>query len=172
MLSKKTLKSIHTFNEHQRPGPSFVIIYILTWFAWHNQLITSFFTTHGDISVKASAAFSSLEENQYIAVFFITCVIFFIRLVINYLGFKSSELLNATDEDFAIGGDQQQTKNSDLAKLMATYEKNKQKLVDANEREKIAIAEKNAVIKKLLVTQHELEEAKAEIEILTKSIAP
>lgn len=170
MISKKTLKSIHAFNEHQRSGPSFIIIYILTWLAWHNQLIISFFTANGNFNDRISVALTSLVDNQYIVVLFLTCIIFSIKLGINYLAFKSSELLNSTDEDFTIGSDQKFAPNSDMAKFMATYEKNKQKLVDANEREKIAIAEKNAAIKQLLVTEHKLEEAKAEIVILTKSL--
>lgn len=172
VISKETLKSLQAFNEHQRPGPSFVIIYILTWLVWHNQLFTSFFATHGDILDKASAAFTSIEDNQYIVVLFLTCIIFSIRLVINFIRFKSSELLNSVDEDFTVGGDKNFAKSSDMANLMATFEKNKQKLIDANEREKVAIAEKHAAIKKLMVTQHELEEAKAEIAILTKSLNP
>lgn len=172
MISKKTLKSIHSFNEHQRPGPSFIVIYILTWIAWHNQLITSFFTTQGSFDVKFSSALSSIEENQYLVVLLLSCIIFIIRFGINYLSFKSNELLNSTDEHFSAGRDQVFEKNSDIANLMATLEKNKQKLVDANEREKSAVADKNSAIKKMMLAQHELEEAKAEIAILTQRLTP
>ena len=72
----------------------------------------------------------------------------------------------------SIGSDQKFEKNSDMAKLISTYEKTKKKLIDVSEREKIAIAEKNTAIKQLLMSQHELEEAKAEIAILTKALTP
>lgn len=169
MINKKTLKSILHFTEHQHPTPSFIVIYILTWLAWHNQLFSHFISAQGDFLNKVTAALASIDDNQYVVVFLFTCLIFIIRLVFNYLSFRSRELLNNVDDDFANAReDQKFAENSDIANIMATLTKTKQQLADSKAREKKLIAEKNSAIKKLLNLQHELDEARADLHILHK----
>jgi len=168
VIKKKTLKTILSFTENQHPAPSFIGIYILTWLAWHNQVFTQFINAQGDFLAKLSAAFASIEENQYLVVLLLTGFIFTIRLGVNYLSFKSKELLNEADDDFANARDDQKfAGNSDISNLMATLERTQQQLLEAQTREKKAITDKNDVIKKLLHAQHELEEVKADIHILS-----
>lgn len=170
MINKTTLKSILTFTDNQNPAPSFLAIYMLTWLAWHNQLFTHFIAAQGDFFTKVAAASASIEDNQYLVVFWLTCVIFVLRLGVNYLSFKSKELLNSVDDDF--GGareDQKFSQNSDITNLMATLTKTQQQLAESRAREKKAITAKNDAIKKLLNTQHELDEARADIAMLNKA---
>ncbi len=170
MINKKTLKSILTFTEHQHQAPSFIVIYILTWLAWHNQLFTNFIITQGDFFNRMTAALASIEDNQYVVVFLFTCLILIIRHAVNYLSFRSRELLNSADDDFVNAReDQKFAGNSDIANIMATLEKTKQQLVDSKAREKKLLAEKNEAIKKQLSLQHELDESRADIEILYKT---
>jgi len=170
VINKKTLKSILTFSEQQHPAPSFVVIYILTWLAWHNQLFTNFISAQGDFLNKMTVALASIDDNQYIVVFLFTCLIFTIRLAFNYLSFRSRELLNSADDDFANARDDQKfAENSDISNIMATLTKTKQQLADSRDREKKLIAEKNETIKKVLSLQHELDEARADLDILHKA---
>ena len=172
MINKKTLKSMLSFSENQHPGPSFIVIYIATWLAWHNQLFTNFINTQGDFFTKVSAALSAIEDNQYKVELLLTCLIFMVRLGANYLSFKSRELLNSADDDAVNARDDQNfAKNTDIANLMATLTKTRQQLADTRAREKKALTEKNNAIKKLLSVQHELDEAKADINMLNKSQA-
>ena len=169
MINKKTLKSILSFTENQNPAPSFIVIYILMWLFWHNQLFSDFIDAQGDFLTKVSTSLTSLEENQYLVVFFLTCIVFLGRLMINYFSFKSRELLNSADDDFITDLDDQKfTKNADIANIMATLVKTKQQLVDSKAREKKLTSDKNDAIKKLLSLQHELDEARADIDMLNK----
>jgi len=170
VINKKTLKSILIFTEHQHPAPSFILIYILTWLAWHNQLFTHFISAQGSFLSKLTTAILSIEDNQYFVVFLFTCLIFITRLIVNYLSFRSREILNNADDDFANARyDQKFVKNNDIANIMATLTKTQQQLIDSKEREKKLSAEKNAAIKKLLAVQHELDEARADLDILHKT---
>lgn len=170
MVNKKILKSIHSFTENQRAAPSFVIIYIVTWLVWHNQLFTHFINANGSFLNKVTSAMSSIDDNQYLVVFFLTCIIFLMRFAFNYLSFRSRELLNSTDDTFAnVGDDQLFSENSDVANLMTTLTKTKQQLADVKVREKKAIADKTEMMKKLLSVQGELDEARADIDVLKKT---
>ena len=172
MINKKTLKSMLSFSESQHPGPSFIVIYIATWLAWHNQLFSHFINTQGDFFTKVSAALSAIEDNQYIVVLLLTGLIFIVRLGANYLSFKSKELLNSADDDFVnVRDDQKFAKNTDIANLMATLTKTQQQLAETRAREKKAVTDKNDAIKKLLSVQHELDEARADIDMLNQSKA-
>lgn len=167
MINKKTLKSILFFTENQKPAPSFIVIYILMWLCWHNQLFSHFINAQGDFLTKVSTSLTSLEENQYLVVFFLTCIVFLGRLMINYFSFKSRELLNSADDDFVNNRDDQKfTQNADIANIMATLSKTKQQLVDSKAREKQLTSDKNDAIKKQLNLQHELDEARADIDML------
>ncbi len=170
MIKKKTLKTILTFTENQKPAPSFIVIYILVWLAWHNQIFTAFIGIEGDIFTRIDAALSAIEKNQYFVVFMISCLVFLIRLGYGYLAFKSRELLNSSD-DFYINAREDQIfeKNDDITNLMAALTKAKQQLAASKEREKTLVEEKNTAIKKLLAAQNELDEAKADIALLEKS---
>jgi len=169
VINKKTLKSILSFTENQNPAPSFIVIYILMWLFWHNQLFSDFIDAQGDFLTKVSTSLTSLEENQYLVVFFLTCIVFLGRLMINYFSFKSRELLNSADDDFITDLDDQKfTQNADIANIMATLVKTKQQLVDSKAREKKLTSDKNDAIKKLLSLQHELDEARADIDMLNK----
>jgi len=167
VINKKTLKSILNFTENQHAAPSFFAIYIITWLVWHNQLFTDFINAQGDFFTKISTSLTSFEENQYLIVLLLTCIIFLVRLVINYISFKSRELLNSADDDFVNArGDQKFAQNSDIANIMAVLTKTKQQLVESKARETKVTSEKNEAIKNLLKLQHELDEAKADIEML------
>lgn len=169
MINKKTLKSILSFTENQNPAPSFIVIYILMWLFWHNQLFSDFIDAQGDFLTKVSTSLTLLEENQYLVVFFLTCLVFLGRLMINYFSFKSRELLNSADDDFVTDLDDQKfAQNADIANIMATLVKTKQQLVDSKAREKKLTSDKNDAIKKLLSLQHELDEARADIDMLNK----
>ncbi|TYK66698.1 hypothetical protein CWS31_004040 [Colwellia echini] len=158
------------FTEEQNQAPSFILIYILTWCAWHNQLFSHFISAEGDFLTRMSTAFSEMGENQFILVLFFTCIIFLGRLAFNYFSFRSRELLNSAEDTFEnIREDQKFAKNSDIANLMDALTKTKQQLVEAKEREKDAIKDKNDTLKKLLSLQNELDEANADIAVLTKS---
>ncbi len=172
MINKKTLKSILSFTENQHPAPSFIVIYILTWLVWHNQLFSYFINAQGDFLTKVTTSLTSLEKNQYLVVFLLTCFIFLGRLMVDYFSFKSRELLNSADDDFVNARDDQKfTQNTDIANLMATLTKTQQQLADSKAREKKVISERNEAIIKLLNLQHELDEAKADINILNKVTA-
>ncbi|WP_238383579.1 hypothetical protein [Colwellia psychrerythraea] len=169
MINKKTLKSILSFTEQQNPAPSFIVIYILTWVVWHNQLFSYFIDAQGGFLMKVTTSVASLEKNQYFVVFLLTCLILVGRLIVDYFSFKSRELLNLADDDFVNARDDQKfAQNTDIANVMATLTKTQQQLADSKAREKKVSAEKNEAIKKLLSLQHELDEAKADIDILNK----
>jgi len=167
VINKKTLKSILNFTENQHAAPSFFAIYIITWLVWHHQLFTDFINAQGDFFTKISTSLASFEENQYLIVLLLTGIIFLVRLVINYISFKSRELLNSADDDFVNARDDQKfAQNSDIANIMAVLTKTKQQLVESKARETKVTSEKNEAIKNLLKLQHELDEAKADIEML------
>jgi uncharacterized membrane protein SpoIIM required for sporulation len=169
VINKKTLKSILSFTEQQNPAPSFIVIYILTWVVWHNQLFSYFIDAQGGFLMKVTTSVASLEKNQYFVVFLLTCLIIVGRLIVDYFSFKSRELLNLADDDFVNARDDQKfAQNTDIANVMATLTKTQQQLADSKAREKKVSAEKNEAIKKLLSLQHELDEAKADIDILNK----
>ncbi len=169
MINKKTLKSILSFTENQNPAPSFILIYILTWFVWHNQLFSLFINAQGDFLMKITTSLTSLEKNQYFVVFLLTCLIFLGRLTVDYFSFKSRELLNSADDDFVNARDDQKfAQNSDIANLMATLTKTQKQLVESKAREKKISVEKNEAVKQLLKLQRELDEARADIDILNK----
>ncbi|GAA0823762.1 hypothetical protein GCM10009111_33890 [Colwellia asteriadis] len=168
MLKKKTLKSLLVFTENQHPAPSFILIYLFTWLAWHNQVISHFFGATGDFWSRIHIAFSSLEKNQYLVVLLLTCVIFILRLAYSFLRFKSAELLNASDDDYASDKEGKDfEKNEDIAQLMTTLTAVQKQLAAAKEREKKAISERNEQVKKVLAMQVALEEARADIAILS-----
>ncbi|AAZ25449.1 hypothetical protein CPS_0318 [Colwellia psychrerythraea 34H] len=119
--------------------------------------------------MKVTTSVASLEKNQYFVVFLLTCLILVGRLIVDYFSFKSRELLNLADDDFVNARDDQKfAQNTDIANVMATLTKTQQQLADSKAREKKVSAEKNEAIKKLLSLQHELDEAKADIDILNK----
>ncbi|PKH88516.1 hypothetical protein CXF79_06900 [Colwellia sp. Bg11-28] len=119
--------------------------------------------------MKVTTSVASLEKNQYFVVFLLTCLIIVGRLIVDYFSFKSRELLNLADDDFVNARDDQKfAQNTDIANVMATLTKTQQQLADSKAREKKVSAEKNEAIKKLLSLQHELDEAKADIDILNK----
>lgn len=64
MINKKTLKSILFFTENHNPAPSFIIIYIFTWFVWHNQLFSYFRNAQGDFLTKITTSVASLEKTN------------------------------------------------------------------------------------------------------------
>ncbi|WP_231731460.1 hypothetical protein [Colwellia sp. TT2012] len=170
MINKKTLKSMLSFTESQHPAPSFIVIYMITWLAWHNQLFTHFINVQGDFFTKVAAALSSIDDNQYIVVFLLTGLIFIVRLGVNYLSFKSKQLLNSADDDFVNARDEQKyAKSNDITNLMATLTKTQQQLAESRAREQKVTAEKNNAIKKFLTVQHALDEARADIEMLNNS---
>jgi len=169
VINKKTLKSILNFTENQHAAPSFFAIYIITWLVWHNQLFIDFINAQGNFFTKLSTSLTSLEENQYLIVLLLTCIIFLGRLVVNYISFKSRELLNSADDDFVNARDDQKfAQNSDIANIMTVLTKTKQQLAESKAREKKATSEKNDAIRNLLKLQHELDEAKADIEMFNK----
>ena len=171
MLNKKTLKSLLVFTENQRPAPGFIIIYLGTWLAWHNQMLTAFLSAHGGFSAKFNAALSALTENQYMVVFWLTCVLFLIRLFYNFVRFKSAQFLNNSDQDFVDNNDKQAAEsNQDIANLMATLESVQKQLAASREREKKALAERNEQLRKFLGVQAELDEARADIAILNARV--
>lgn len=172
MLSKKTLKSLLSFTENQHPAPNFVFIYFITWFAWHNQFISTFINENGDFWQKINSALVSVTDNQYIVVFFISALILALRLAYNYLRFRSAELLNSNDQAHVKARDDQHFEtNTDITRLMSTLDTVKEQLATAKERERKAIIDKNNTIKKMLNLQHELDEAKADIQLLRKETA-
>ncbi|PKI17878.1 hypothetical protein CXF71_01860 [Colwellia sp. 12G3] len=123
----------------------------------------------GDFLTKVSTSLVSLEENQYLVVLLLTCIVFLGRLIINYFSFKSRELLNSADDDFVTARDDRKfAHNTDVANVMAALTKTKEQLVDSRAREQKAICERNDAIKKLLNLQHELDEARADIDMLNK----
>lgn len=171
MLNKKTLKAILAFTENQQPAPSFIIIYLVTWLVWHNQIVSTFISATGDIWSRMNSAIAAVNENQYLVVFFLTCFIFILRLAYHYARFKSTELLNSSDDDYLKGReDQTFERNEDIAQLMSTLELVQQQLAESKAREKKAISERNEQVKKVLTIQYELEEARADVKILTENV--
>lgn len=167
MLSKKTLKSLLVFTENQQVAPSFLFIYIVTWCAWHNQLFSAFIAAQGDFWQKVNAALTALTNNQYLVVFFLSCLILTLRLVYNFLRFKSRELLNDSDQAYVDAKEGRNLEASnDIAQLMSTLTTVKEQLAKAKEREKLAIISKNDTIRAMLSLQNELDEAKADIALL------
>ncbi|WP_245560642.1 hypothetical protein [Colwellia piezophila] len=167
MISKKTLKSMLSFSENQPLAPSFILIYLVTWLVWHKQLFSHFISAEGGFLTKVVTALTSIEDNQFFVVFLISALLVLIRLVVNYLVFRSRALLNTADDDFTKARDAQLfSKNDDIANVVAILEKTKQQLAAMKVREQTAVAERNTAIKNLLNVQHELDEAKADIEML------
>ncbi|XQW85636.1 hypothetical protein ACOYR1_02565 [Thalassotalea piscium] len=70
MINKKFLKSFLNFSQQQQPAPSFILIYVVTWLVWHNQIFTAFIAQSGDVIDRLMASYQSVEENQYLVVFF------------------------------------------------------------------------------------------------------
>ncbi|MBU2871207.1 hypothetical protein KO502_10940 [Colwellia sp. E2M01] len=158
------------FIEDENQTSTFILIYIFTWCAWHNQLFSHFITAEGDFLTRLSTAFSTMGENQFILVLFFSCIIFLIRLAFKYFSYRSREFANSTDDSFEnLREDQKFAKNSDIANVMDALTKTKELLAESKAREKDAIDDKNETIKKLLNLQNELDEAKADIAVLTKS---
>jgi hypothetical protein len=78
--------------------------------------------------------------------------------------------LNSSDDTFINAReDQIFEKNDDIANLMSALTKAKEQLAASKDREVKLAEEKNTAIKKLLALQHQLDEAKADIALLTKS---
>lgn len=167
LLNKKLLRSWLEFSETQKPAPSFIIIYIITWLLWHNQVFSSFISTSGDIWRKTDAALSSVTDNQYIVVLLLTSLIFALRLAVNYFSFRSRAFINEANSDISnIGEDNYVANNDDVKNIMALLTKTQDKLAAAKEREKKANEEKNDIIRKMMALQQQVEELKADNQIL------
>lgn len=170
MLDKKTLNSLTSFTESENTTPNFILIYIIMWFVWHNQLFSEFFSAEGDFLTRLSTAFSTMGDNQYFLVFCLSSFIYILFFTFNYLRFKSKEALDSPDHTFQnLKADQRSAKSSDISHLMDLLEKTKQQLAEARAKEKQAVADKSEMTKRLLKIQCELDEAKADIDVLTKA---
>lgn len=91
---------------------------------------------------------SSIEDNQYIVVLLLSCLILLSPGGGNYLSFKSREVLTPADDYFVNARDDQKfAENSDIVNLMAILTKTQQQLVETKAREKKAVTDKNNVIK-------------------------
>lgn len=169
-MSIKALKAVVKFNENQRIAPRFILTYLLTWFIWHNQLFTTFFTTSGDPLTRGTAALASVADNHYLIVLAITCFLYMARLGYYFLKNKTHALLEEDDiAELKVGSDQRFTKNEDIERLMSMVTDLKTQLAATKEREQKANDDKNLVIKKFLGIREELDEVKAENALLTKS---
>lgn len=170
MNNKNNLAAFFSFIEEEQLVPSFIMIYIMTWIVWHNQLFGHFMDAQGDFMTKVSSAFSALDDNQYMVVFFLTSLIVIIRTVIHYLKLKSQEITETSEDIFTrVRDDQKFAKDSDIGKLMDALTKTKQQLAESREKEQLAIEEKTNAIKKILTLENELDEVKADISVLTQA---
>ena len=169
-MSTKIIKSVLVFNENQKIAPRFLLTYVLIWLFWHNQLITTFFTSNGDFLARGNAALASVAGNHYILVFFLTCLFFGVRIGYHFLKQKADDLMEEgkSTETYA-GSDQGLAKTEDIKRLMTMISELKTKLVTSKEREERAIKEKNATISKLLSLQAELDDMQADNTMLEKS---
>ncbi|MGB1197961.1 MAG: hypothetical protein ACPG46_02870 [Thalassotalea sp.] len=169
MINKQLLKSFLSFSEQQKPAPSFVLIYAITWLFWHNQLFSAFFNHSGDVIDRLMAAYQAVENNQYLLVLFLALLFLLIRLGYNYIVFKSQQLvMSVDDDDLMVRADQLAQENSDINALMATLTKTQEQLKRTQEKEKQATKDKNDAIAKLLATQAQLEEALADNQLLSQ----
>ncbi len=169
-MSIKTVKAVLAFNENQRIAPRFILTYLLIWLVFHNQLFTTFLTTNGDPLTRATAALSSVADNQYLVVLAITCFFYMARLGYYFLKNKTDALLAGDDiVELKVGSDQRVAKNEDIERLLSMVTDLKSQLAATKEREQKANGEKNLVIKKFLALRTELDEVTAENILLNKS---
>ena len=166
MINRKLLKSFLDFSQQQKPAPSFVIIYVVTWLVWHNQIFSAFFLTSGNGIERLMAAYHAIDNHQYIFVLFLTILFLTIRLGYNYIVYKSHQVVMSLDEDeLMIRGDQLAKENEDVKALMQTLERTKAKLEQMREQEQKAQQDKKEAIAKMLAYQAQLEEVKADLAI-------
>ena len=171
-MSAKIIKSVLIFNENQKIAPRFLLTYVLIWLFWHNQLLTTFFTSDGDVLVRGNAALASITDNHYILVFFFTCLFFGLRIGYHFLKQKADDLMEEGKSiETEVGSDQGIAKTEDIQRLMTMISELKVKLANSKEKEEKAIKEKNASISKLLSLQTELDDIQADNALLEKSNA-
>ncbi|WP_076410525.1 hypothetical protein [Shewanella sp. UCD-KL12] len=166
----KTLKSLKAFNESESLAPRFVLTYIVIWSLWHSQIFTSFILTSGDFITRFDAALISLESNQFILVFFFTCLFFSGRIGYFILKNKADELLEKESEvDLQGGSDQRFAKADDVQRLMTMISTLKEKLALTQEREDKANNERKLAISKQLKLQAEIDDMAADIALLNRA---
>ncbi|AQS39635.1 hypothetical protein Sps_04550 [Shewanella psychrophila] len=171
-MSVKIIKSVLVFNENQKIAPRFLLTYVLIWLFWHNQLFTTFFTSDGDFLARANAALASVADNQYILVFFFTCLFFGVRIGYHFLKEKADDLMEeGKSTETEVGSDQGIAKSADIQRLMTMISELKVKLANSKEKEEKVIKEKNTTISKLLSLQAELDDMKADNTLLEKANA-
>ena len=169
MSHKKFLKSFLRFSQQQKPAPSFILIYLLTWLVWHHELFTTLFSYSGDVIERLIAAYQSIEENQYILVLFLSLLFLVIRLGYNYIVFKSQQLVMSIDDDeLMVRADQLAQENDDIKALMTTLTTTQEQLKRSQNKEKQATKDKNDAIAKLLAVQAQLEEVQADNQLLSQ----
>ncbi len=166
----KVLKSIMAFNESERLAPRFILTYLVIWCLWHSQLFTTFLMTTGDFVTRFDAASASLDSNQFILVFFLTCLFFGGRIGYFVLKYKADELLEKESEaDLQGGSDQRFAKADDVQRLMTMISTLKEKLALAQEREDKANNERKLAISKQLKLQTEIDDMTADIALLNRA---
>lgn len=166
----KILKSIMAFNESERLAPRFILTYVIIWCLWHSQVFTTFMMTSGDFLARADATLIVLESNQYLFVFFLTCLFFAGRIGYFVLKHKADELLEQDSEmDLQGGSDQRFAKADDVQRLMEMISLLKTKLADSQQREDKANTDKKLAMTKQINLQFEMDELKADIALLQKT---
>ncbi|MBU2924352.1 hypothetical protein Q4530_00500 [Colwellia sp. 1_MG-2023] len=168
MLSDKT-KLFLRIILNLKPSFHFLMSYIVIWFVWHNEFISSLVMTNGGLYVRLQSALDSVSANQYIVVLFLTIMLTLIIYRFDYL----TQILADDDnsEEFTLLQNSNSAKHDNdvnIKKLMVTLESAQLKLSESLEREKQYKQEKIATTSKVIQLQSQLEELMADNIILNE----
>ena len=162
-------KSVLVFNRSQNKAPNFIAVYLFISLLWHHQFFISLLQQQGGFNDRLNTALAQ-NNHQYIAVLFLTLLFFALRLAYLYFANKTNEFVEADEpiED-KIGSDQIFAENKDVVRLLDLLEETKTKLAKVKASEAQAQADKTAAISQRLAVQAELEQAMADVAILSQS---
>jgi len=162
----KLLKSFLAIVENPKSLPSFIGLYLITWLFWHNQLIAEFFNAQGTITTRLSTAIAAVENFHYLAVFWLTILLFILRIGFDAFVNTSRKYVDKKEQE----NDQDGLENDkDIERLLATLEETRAQLKASKAREKQLKQSNNENINKLLKLQAELDEVNADKQLLMQS---
>lgn len=161
------LKSFLTIAENPRTLPNFIFAYLVVTVIWHHEFLFTFATSASGFTQRLDLAFAAVDSFQYVAVFFLTLILFALKLLFNYLVKASREHVNEQEQKMKTTLVDVDT-SKDMEHLISVLDNLKEQLKQAQENEKQAKMKAKEAISHLNSTQQKLDELAADFEVVNK----
>ncbi|WP_206486481.1 hypothetical protein [Thalassotalea sp. G2M2-11] len=170
-MFKKYVKPILLFNRSQAKAPNIILVYLLIWLLWHHRFFIDLFISQASVSERLHLALAN-NEHQYMMVLLLTGTFYGLRLLYLYFSQKADEIIEEDEPiESKIQNDQLFKENKDVIRLLELLEETKNKLAATRASEAQMKTEKIAAINRVRALQNELEEVKADLDIMVNSNA-